>query len=315
MNQQYPYENLSDEDFENLIIRIVKEVLGIGCKTFSVGKDGAKDSWFTGKADHFPSKGAPWIGTFNIQAKHTRVYNASCSDNDFSVNITSVLSKEIERLKIVMKTTPFDNYILFTNRKLSGVSHSAIVKKLKEGLRIENVEIIGREDIDSYLTDYPHIADRFGLYKFQAPLRFYEKELRDVIVVFSEQSKTISTELKSYITSFTVINKEKKNELNNLSKEYFEFLKNHSLQYFDGIEKFLRDPKNEDYMKMYSNTVSDLQEAIIVERNRFNEFEHIIKHLIEYVVGNNEGKLKDLRKIVRVFIHFMYFNCDIGKTA
>lgn len=312
---QYPYENLTDEEFENLVIRIGKEVLGIGCKTFTVGKDGAKDSWFTGKAEYFPSKAAQWAGTFNLQAKHTKVLNASCSDNDFSVNQSSVLSKEIARLKEVMKTTPFDNYIIFTNRKLPGGTHPIIVKMLQTGLGIQNTEIIGREQIDTYLTDYPHIADQFGLYKFQAPLRFYEKELRDVIIVFSEQSKAISTEAKSYITSFTVIDKEKKNELNNLSKDYFEFLKNHSLQYFEEIEKFLRDPKNELYMKMYSNTVSDLQDAITVERNRFNEFEHIIKHLVEYTVGNNEDKLRDLRKIVRVFIHFMYFNCDIGKTA
>lgn len=312
---QYPYESLTDEEFENLVIRIGKEILGIGCKTFSLGKDGAKDSWFTGTADYYPSKVSPWRGTFNLQAKHTKVLNASCSDNDFSVNQTSVLLKEIARLKEVMKTTAFENYLIFTNRKLSGGTHSTIVKMLQTGLGIQNVDIIGREDIDSFLTDYPHIADQFGLYKFQAPLRFFEKELRDVIIVFSEQSKAISTEANSYITSFSVIDKEKKNELNNLSKDYFEFLKNHSLQYFEDIERFLRDPKNELYMKMYSNTVSDLQDAITVERNRFNEFEHIIKHLVEYTVGNNEDKLKDLRKIVRVFIHFMYFNCDIGKTA
>jgi hypothetical protein len=308
---QYPYENLTDEEFENLVIRLGKEVFGIGCKTFSIGKDGAKDSWFTGTAEYFPSKASPWSGTFNIQAKHTKAINASCSDNDFSINKTSVLSKEIERLKEVSKTTAFDNYIIFTNRKLSGGAHPTIVKMLQSGLGIKNVEIIGREDLDSYLNDYPHIADKFGLYKFQAPLRFYEKDLKDVIIVFSEQNKTISTEAKSYITSFTVIDKDKKNELNNLSKDYFDFLKSHSLQYFEEIEKFLRDPKNETYTRMYSNTVSDLQGAITTQRNRFNEFEHIIEHLIDYTVGNNE----DIRRIVRVFLHFMYFNCDIGKTV
>lgn len=309
---QFPYENLNDEEFENLIIRIGKEVLGIGCKTFSVGKDGAKDSWFTGTADYFPSKAAPWTGTFNIQAKHTKIQNASCSDNDFSVNHTSVLVKEIARLNEVKETTPFDNYILFTNRKLSGEKVS-LIQKLKDEIGVKNADIIGREQIDTYLTDYPNIAHQFGLYMFIAPLRFYEKDLRNVIIVFAEQSKMISTEAKSYITSFTVIDKEKKNELNNLSKEYFEFIKSHSLQYFDEIENFLRDPKNETYTRMYSNTVSDLQEAITIERNRFNEFDHIIKHLVDYTVENNEDKLINLRKIVRVFIHFMYFNCDIGK--
>jgi hypothetical protein len=311
---QFPYENLSDEEFEDLVIRVGKDILGIGCKTFSVGKDGAKDSWFTGTADNFPSKSSPWTGTFNIQAKHTKVHNSSCSDNDFSVNQTSVLSKEIARLKEIMKTTPFDNYIIFTNRKLSGGTHPTIVKMLQDGMGITNTEIIGREQIDTYLTDYPQIAFQFGLYKFIAPLRFYEKELREVIIVFADEVKAISTEAKSYITTFTVIDKEKKNELNNLSKDYFEFIKSHSLQYFEEIEKFLRDPKNEPYMKMYSNTVSDLQDIITIERSRFNEFEHIIKHLVDYIVNNNEEKLKDLRKIVRVFIHFMYFNCDIGKS-
>lgn len=311
---QFPYENLSDEEFEDLVIRMGKDILGIGCKTFSVGKDGAKDSWFIGTAVNFPSTSSPWKGTFNIQAKHTKAHNSSCSDNDFSVNQSSVLSKEIARLKEIMKTTPFDNYIIFTNRKLSGGTHPTIVKMLQDGLAITNTEIIGREQIDTYLTDYPHIAFQFGLYKFIAPLRFYEKELREVIIVFSDEIKAISTEAKSYITSFTVIDKEKKNKLNRLSKDYFEFIKSHSLQYFEEIEKFLRDPKNETYMKMYSNTVSDLQDIITIERSRFNEFEHIIKHLVDYIVNNNEDKLKDMRKIVRVFIHFMYFNCDIGKS-
>ena len=311
----YPYENLSDEEFENLVIRICKEILGIGCKTFSVGKDGAKDSWFRGKAQYYPSINEPWKGTFNIQAKHTKVYNASCSDNDFSVNKTSVLAQEINRLKVVKLITPFDNYLIFTPRKLSGGTHPTIVKMLQDGLNIQNAEIIGREELDTHLNDYPHIADQFGLYKFVSPLRFYEKELRDVIIVFAQQSQNISTEASDYIKSFDMIDKEKKNELNNLSKDYFEFLKNHSLQFFEDIKKFLIDPRNEKYTKMYANTVSDLQDAIIIERNRFNEFEHIIKHLVDYVVGNNEDKLKELRRIVRVFIHFMYFNCDIGKTA
>src|SRR5258707_1401186 len=108
---QFQYENLTDEEFETLVIRIGKEILGVGCKTFSAGKDGAKDSWFTGTAEDFPSKASPWTGTFNIQAKHTKIHNASCSDNDFSVNQTSILTKEIERLNEVKTVTPFTNYI------------------------------------------------------------------------------------------------------------------------------------------------------------------------------------------------------------
>jgi hypothetical protein len=312
MTNRFPYENLSNNEFENLVIRISKELFGVGCKTFSSGKDGAKDSWFEGTANCFPSFKAPWKGKTCIQAKHTITLNASCSDNDFSVNQTSILSKEINRLKEVQQATPFDNYILFTNRKLTGETHPIILEKLRNNLGIQNVEIVGREQIDTYLTDYPHIANQFGLDRFLEPLRFYEKDLRDIIISFSEQRANISTAAQNYLTSFIVIDKEQKNKLNNLSQEYFNFIKNRSLQYFEEIEKFLLDPKNESYTKMYSNTVSDLQAVIILERNRFDEFEHVIERIVSIVV---DDKLKKIREIARVFVHFMYFNCDIGKIT
>lgn len=311
---KFPYENMSDDDFENLVIRICKELLGIGCNTFSQGKDGAKDSWFNGTAERFPSQASPWNGTFNLQAKHTTKLGASCSDNDFLENQTSILNKEIKRLKQIRLTTPFDNYIIFTSRKLTGGTHPIIVKKIKDELAIQNAEIIGREQIDTYLNDYPFIANQFGLYKFIAPLRFYEKDLREVIIVFASESKVISQKAGDYIRSFDLIDKKEKNELNNLSKNYFDFILTHSNKYFDDIEKYLQDPKNDRYTRMYANTVSDLQAKIILERTQFPEFERLIEDLVDFIVDNNEDKLRDLRSIVRVFIHFMYFNCDIGKT-
>lgn len=311
---KFPYENISDEEFENVVIRICKELLGIGCSTFSAGKDGAKDSWFNGTAERFPSQAKPWSGVFNIQAKHTTIFNANCSDNDFLENQTSVLNKEVKRLKEIKLITPFDNYILFTNRKLSGITHPIIIKKLKDELLLQNTEIIARDQIDTYLTDYPFIANQFGLFKFIAPLRFYEKDLKEVIIIFSQESKVISQEAADYVHSFDLITKGKKNELNNLSKDYFDFILTHSTKYFEEIEKYLKNPINDRYTRMYSNTVSDLQAKIILERDRFLEFEHLIESLVEFIVTNNEDKLKDFRSIVRVFIHFMYFNCDIGKT-
>lgn len=311
---QYPYESLSDEEFESLTIRIAKELFGIASKTYSPGKDGAKDSWFKGTAEKFPSQASPWTGTFILQAKHTKTLNASCSDKNFSVNKSSIIDKEIKRLIEIQKKTPFDSYIIFTNRKLPGEAHSAILKKLKDGLGIQNVEIIGREQIDTYLTDYGYIADQFGLYKFSTPLRFYEKDLKEVILVFDEQRKVISENAEDYITTMDLIDKQKKNSLNNLSQDYFDFMMTHSNQYFNDIQLFLTDPKNDAYLKMYSNTVSDLQAKILLERDRFQEFQSLLEHLVEFVVANNHDKLKDLRRIVRVFVHFMYFNCDIGKT-
>ncbi|PVD49612.1 hypothetical protein DC498_24070 [Terrimonas sp.] len=152
------------------------------------------------------------------------------------------------------------------------------------------------------------------MYRFAAPLRFYEEDLRDVIIVFSEQTKAISQNAADYIVSYDVIAKDEKNKLNNLSKDYFDFLLSHSNQYFKEIDQFLTDPKNDKYTRMYGNTVSDLKAKILLERDRFTEFQYLIEHLVTFVVENNADKLHDIRSIVRVFLHFMYFNCDIGKT-
>ena len=309
---KFPYENLNDADFEALVISICKEILGIGCKTFSTGKDGGKDSWFEGTAQCFPSNKDSWKGTFCIQAKHTTTFNASCSDNDFSVNQSGILAKEIKRLNEMQPLQPFNNYIIFTTRKLSGLVHPEIVKMLRNGLGIQNAEIVGREQIDTYLVDYPHIVYKLGFYKFMPPLHFNEQDIKDIIIAFYGSSESLTTKTKSILDS-DFVDKEAKNALNNLSANYFEFIKERSLDYFAKIAAFLQDPKNGRYTKMYENTVGDLQEIIILERSRFNEFEHILKHLVDYIVQNNEEKLKDLRNLVRVFVHFMYFNCDIGK--
>jgi hypothetical protein len=310
----FPYENLNDAEFEDLVIGVCQDVLGIACKTFSPGRDGAKDSWFTGTAAYYPSTAAQWSGTFNIQAKHTKTYNASCSDNDFSVNQTSVLAKELSRLKEVIKETPFDNYLIWTNRKLTGGAHPDIVTMFQTGLGIDNVDIIGREQIDAYLNKYPHIADRFGLHKFLAPLRFFEKELKEVILMFSTESPKLANQAAQIVASFDMVTKDNKNRLNGLGKEYFDFITNHSLSYFAQIDAFLKDPKNEVYLKMYNRTISDLQAKVVMERSRFGDFMHLLEHLIDYVVHNNTSDMMAVRDIVRVFIHFMYFNCDIGKS-
>jgi len=309
----FPYENLTDVEFEELTVRLSKDILGIGAKTFATGPDGGRDSWFNGKAEKFPSSAAPWAGKFIIQAKHTRVFNASCADNDFSVNKSSVLHKEIDRLKEIQKTESFDNYLIFTNRKMPGAAHPTIIKFLQDGLAIDNIEVIGREQIDTYLSDFPHIANSFGLHKFLQPLRFYEKDLRDMIILFSQHRLAITTAAEDYIKSLDMISKEQKNIVNKLGKEYFDFMMTHSNQYFTDIQRFLTDPINDKYTRMYANTVSDLQAKIILERDRFPEFQYVIEHLVDFVVENNKEKLIEHRSLVRVFIHFMYFNCDIGK--
>ena len=45
---QYPLENLTWQEFEELVILICQEILGIAAQKFADGKDGARDSSFNG---------------------------------------------------------------------------------------------------------------------------------------------------------------------------------------------------------------------------------------------------------------------------
>lgn len=314
MYTRYQYENLNETEFESLVIAICQSILGIGCKTFSVGKDGGKDSWFNGTAQKFPSTSSPWSGIFVIQAKHTASSDASCSDNNFHGNKTSIISKEIARLQEIQKDNPFDNYLMFTNRKLAGGAHARIKQTLSSGLNIDNTEIFGKEDIDAYLQTSPNIVQRFGLHKFNMPDRFYEKDIQDVILLFDEANDSLHTNSVHISHDLLNLDKQEKNLLNNLSDEYFQFILDQSLSYFMEIENFLKDPKNKKYNLKYRNTVSDLQAFIIQNRDKFSTFMDVIEHIVKCIVDVEREDILERRSLVRIFVHFMYFNCDIGKT-
>ena len=95
----YPLNELSTQEFENLVIAICEKILGIGTINFSEGPDGGQDGKFTGTANCFPSEKEPWKGKFIIQAKRTINQLASCSDVNF---IPKVIDKEIKKIYITL---------------------------------------------------------------------------------------------------------------------------------------------------------------------------------------------------------------------
>ena len=113
----YRLENLSPDDFEALVNELCQKVLGTGAVSFSKGKDRGRDGRFEGTANRYPSDSEQWSGKFIIQAKHTDNYEASCSDNGFHGNKTSIINKEIPKIQELKKNGEIDYYLIFTNRK------------------------------------------------------------------------------------------------------------------------------------------------------------------------------------------------------
>lgn len=300
----YPLEYLTDIDFEDLVALICQKILGMGTVIFSVGKDGGKDAKFIGKANKFPSETNPWEGKIIIEAKHTNRSNASCSDSDFNRLIKNDILPKIEKL---FKANKIDFYLLFTNRKLSGIQDAKIEDIFSESVPVEN-RLIAFETIQLWLREYPEIAKILNLNKLLLPLDFKEDDLKEIIISFSKLNIK-----KSNISKIPKRDIEKKNELNRLSKDYFDNVLKKNINYFGQIEDFLQDPINEYFYNKYQNTINDINEEITIHRDEYNKFEEILNHLYKFVLEKSPG-LKDKRRLIRLFLHYMYYNCDIGKN-
>lgn len=303
---KYPLNELSSKEFENVVASICEEILGAATIIFSEGKDGGKDAKFTGKANSFPSKASPWEGKIIIQAKHTTKIEASCSDSAFS----AILKKEIPSIKALKDNDELDYYLLFTNRKLSGGQDHKIEDFIEKNSDVENV-VIGEEKIQKWLQDYPSIVKNNNLSKLLLPLEFYEDDLKTLITRFATINFD-SEELQEIKRNNDRIPISEKNDLNKLSQAYFDNIFKKSMNDFSKIETFIKSPKNTEIQNFYDNTIDDIQSKIIVKRSEFNTFEKIIEHLYDFVFNSHSDELKNDRRLIRTFLHYMYFHCDIG---
>jgi hypothetical protein len=146
---KFAYEDLSDGQFENLIVFLCQQLLGISVQGFAKGPDGGRDAKFVGTAELHPSKAAPWVGTTVVQAKHTNGYNRNFSDSDFfnTTAQSTVLGKEIPRIKKLRENKQLDHYMLFANRRLAGNAESEIREYLaaQSGIPTSSIYLCGIE--------------------------------------------------------------------------------------------------------------------------------------------------------------------------
>lgn len=307
MRDYHLYE-LSTQEFEALIIHICQKVLGIGTVNFSEGPDGGRDGKFEGTANEYPSVASPWKGKFIIQAKKTNNSNANCSDADFK---TTVLDKEIPKIEKLKKNGEVDNFLIFTNRKLSAGADNQQTDYLKGKLGLKNIAIFGVEVITVWLDKNQDIVKACHLDKFRDPLRIHADDIKDVIVAFYNNRGQIASEFDSR-HCFDYVRIEEKNELNRLSEDYFKYIKEKSESFFNEITVFLRKPINKKYADYYYNTIDELKGKIITRRGEFSKFEEIFGHLYDAILDKHP-ELKESRALINVFLHYMYCNCDIGE--
>lgn len=243
--QRFSYEDLGDDQFENLIVYLAQELFGIAVHGFAAGPDGGRDAKFIGTAAIFPSSSALWSGTTIFQAKHTMGHNKSFSETDFysKGSETCILEKEILRIKKLVSAGQLDNYFLAANRRLTGDTQQVIVDRICEatGLDQFNVFICGVEQLEVWLKKYPHVVTAADLDPVDAPLLVTSDQLAEVVEAFARNKDAF--DLPPEDTPTPRVSYEEKNKLNGMTPEFAKTLRQRYLKDTSEIASFLASPK------------------------------------------------------------------------
>lgn len=144
------------------------------------------------------------------------------------------------------------------------------------------------------------------------PIRFFEDDIKEVILCFSEEVDEISNIIENN-EDFYRPEIEQKNKINNLSERCFKHIQENSINHFEKIEDFLHDRRNEKYLKKYLSTAEELNNKIVCNRTEFEYFDKIFDALYTYIVEKSNNNLRFPKNLIWIFLHYMYYKCDIGE--
>lgn len=315
---RYRYEDLSDEQFETLIILLCRHLLGAAVKGFAKGADGGRDAKFVGTAELHPSKAAPWVGTTIVQAKHTNGYNKHFSESDFysTGSSNTVIGEEVPRIRKLRDAKQVDHYMLFANRRLAGNADQAITAHIAKecGLSEASVYLCGIERLELWLKEFPGVAKLAELDPVDSPLIVSPDELALVVQAFASHDTEISEVLDAPPAERTSY--EKKNAVNNMSAEYAKELRKRYLKDTAQIRTFLAAPENMEILRSYEAAVEEFQLKIIAKRKDHQNFDSVINYIIDLLFQRDPVLRQTKHKrLTRALVFYMYWNCDIGEVA
>lgn len=315
---KFAYEDLSDDQFESLIVFLCQRLLGISVQGFAKGPDGGRDAKFVGTAELHPSKAAPWAGTTIIQAKHTNGYNRNFSESDFfsTTAANTVLTKEIPRIKKLRDGKQLDHYMLFANRRLAGNAESEIREYIATqcGIPASSIYLCGLEQLEVWLKTFSDVAGKANLDPVDSPLIVSPDDLAEVVQALARQKDGVSTLLDDPPTGRVTY--EQKNVINNMSADYAKAQRRKYLKETAQIRAFLAAPENLELLRMYESVVDEFQLKIIAKRKDYQTFDDVMEYLVD-LLFNRDVVLRQHahKRLTRAVLFYMYWNCDIGEVG
>ena len=309
------YFDLSDKQFEKIVVAIGQRLFGAGLMGFADGKDGGRDAKFKGTAQAYPSEASPWTGCTILQAKHTNGVNASFSDSAVcnAEKTSGIVYEEIPKIKALFEAGEIQSYLLISNRKLTALAEQKITKFISDqtGMPIDKVALAGTQQLDDWLELYPEVKSSLAINPLESPLIVNPDDLANTIEGFSEALKVGSEEEdRSTPTPRTPL--EEKNFLNNMTNDFESVLRKLYLKLTPDIRKFLSDPINEAFRASYYEAAEEFNVKITAKRGAYDSFDDVFNYLMELLIDRS-GTLRSNKRLTRAMLYYMYWNCDIGR--
>ncbi|KZM49170.1 ABC-three component system protein [Labrenzia sp. OB1] len=315
---KYAYEDLSDDQFEKLIVILCQRLLGMSVKGFAKGPDGGRDAKFVGTAELLPSTTDPWVGTVIVQAKHTNGYNRNFGEADFysKQSKDTVIGKEVSRITKLRKSGQLNHYMLFANRRLAGNADQVITQHIAEECNLpeSSIYLCGLEQLELFMRQFPEVPALADLDPVDSPLIVSPDELAIVVEAIASHEVDLSTVLDALPAERTSY--ETKNSLNNMTPEYAAALRRRYLKDTAQIRTFLAAPENLDILRSYEATTEEFQMKIISKRKDFQNFDAVMEYLLDLLFQRDPIlRQKQHRRLTRAVLFYMYWNCDIGEIV
>lgn len=315
---RFAYEDLSDDQFETLIVLLCQHLLGISVQGFAKGPDGGRDAKFVGTTQHYPSATAPWTGTVIVQAKHTNGYNRSFAESDFFSRSTAntVLGKEIPRIKALRDAKQLDHYMLFANRRLAGNTETELREHIAAqcGLPIASISLSGVEQLELWLKRFPDLVTRADIDRVDSPLIVNPDDLAEVVQALAQQRAGLAALLDAPPTSRVTY--DQKNAVNNMTAAYAKEQRQRYLKETKQIAAFLAAPENLELLRLYESAVEEFQLKIIAKRKDYQTFDEVMEYLVNLLFGRDAVlRQRHHKRLTRAVLFYMYWNCDIGEVG
>lgn len=309
------YFDLSNDQFESIVVAVGQRLFGAGFMGFATGPDGGRDAKFKGTAQHYPSAVSPWSGCTIVQAKHTNAVNASFSDSDVcnTDKKTGLIYTEIPKIKALFDSGEAQNYLLISNRKLTALAEQKLTKLIADetGMPIESVALAGTQQLDHWLELFPDAKSSLNINPLESPLIVRPDDLAHTIEGFKEALFAGSSdEDQSTPTARTAL--VEKNRLNNMTPDFESTLRKLYFELMLDIRKFLYKPINDDYKASYQEAAEEFNLKIVAKRAEYETFDDIFNYLMELLLDRS-GILRSNKRITRAMLYYMYWNCDIGR--